>query len=374
MALLWWRKKKDEPGPQAEEPPVGDTAEALAAESADESLDAELPPELQEEDEPEAPPVERLAPPPPPEQRSSWLARLTTGLTRTRGSFTDQLRGLFGETARFDDAVFDDLEAILLQADCGPSATTDLVNLLKARVEQEPGLSSEAAMGLIKDSLRARLSRDAGPMALQAHPAVILVVGVNGVGKTTTIAKMARVFQAYGKRIMLVAGDTFRAGAIEQLTIWSQRLGCDLMKGVAGGDPSAVVFDAISAAKARKLDVVLIDTAGRLHTQSNLMEELAKINRVIKKVIPEAPHETFLVLDATTGQNALVQAQTFDRLVKVTGLVLTKLDGTAKGGVVTALTDVLHVPIRFLGVGEGVDDLDNFKADEFVEALFRPQA
>ncbi|MBI4872875.1 MAG: signal recognition particle-docking protein FtsY [Candidatus Riflebacteria bacterium] len=364
MALLWWRKKKDERA-EAQVPEAGPVLPEAPAQLEQAPVAAGQVPEAV------APVVEKLPPPPPPEERSSWFARLTTGLTRTRGGFTDQLRGLFGGVKKFDESIFDDLEAILLGADVGPRTTSELVELLRRRVAEDPALAAATAMDLIRQAIREKLERRSGPMNLSALPSVVLVVGVNGVGKTTTIAKLARLFQAYNKRIMLVAGDTFRAGAIEQLTIWSQRLGCDLMKGQAGGDPSAVVFDAVNAARARKLDLVIVDTAGRLHTQSNLMEELGKINRVVKKVVPEAPHETFLVLDATTGQNAIAQAQTFDQMVKLSGLVVTKLDGTAKGGVVVALTDYLDIPIRFLGVGEGIDDLDNFRAGEFVEALFR---
>ncbi|MBI3890391.1 MAG: signal recognition particle-docking protein FtsY [Candidatus Wallbacteria bacterium] len=358
MALLWWRKK-DEGKPAAEKAPAGEAQPGTPASSRAQAQ-VHTPGT-----------AGRLAPPAPPGERTSWLARLTSGLSRTRGRFTDQIRSLFGEARAFDPSVLDDLEAILLQADVGPRATTDLVELLRQRVAADPTFTSEAAMAALKDALRERLSRRIGPMNLDAVPSIVLIVGVNGVGKTTTIAKMARLFQAYGKRILLVAGDTFRAGAIEQLTVWSQRLGCEIVKGEAGADPSAIVFDGINAAKARGCDLVLMDTAGRLHTQSNLMDELGKINRVIKKAYPEAPHETFLILDATTGQNAINQAKVFDEMVPITGLVLTKIDGTAKGGVLVALADYLEVPIRFLGVGEGIDDLDNFRADEFVEALFR---
>ncbi|MBI2944448.1 MAG: signal recognition particle-docking protein FtsY [Candidatus Wallbacteria bacterium] len=353
MALLWWRK-------QGEAKPAGEAQAEPAAEQPKAQTSVVTPGH-----------AGRLAPPPPPAERASWLARLTTGLTRTRGRFTDQIRGLFGVSQKFDPAVLDDLEAILLQADVGPKATTDMVDLLRRRAEADPAFSSEQALAALKEALRERLSRNLQPLNLDAVPSVVLIVGVNGVGKTTTIAKLARLFQAYGKRILLVSGDTFRAGAIEQLTVWSQRLGCELVRGEAGADPSAIVFDGMNAARARGCDLVMIDTAGRLHTQSNLMDELGKVNRVIKKVVPEAPHETFLILDATTGQNAISQAKVFNEMVPITGLCLTKIDGTAKGGVLVALADYLEVPIRFLGVGEGIDDLDNFRADEFVEALFR---
>jgi fused signal recognition particle receptor len=271
-----------------------------------------------------------------------------------------------------DDAFLEELEAILIGADCGVELTGEVLALIRSRAASDPAFGPEQGLGALKECIRSKVSTAARPMNLDRKPfSVILVVGVNGVGKTTTIAKLARIFQAYGKKILLVAGDTFRAGAIEQLTVWGDRLGLDVHRGSAGADPSSVVFDGLSMARARKVDLVIIDTAGRLHTQTNLMEEIRKVRRVVQKVVPDAPHETFLVLDASTGQNAVSQARLFDEALAVSGLVLTKLDGTAKGGIVVTICQKLGIPVRFVGVGEGIDDLDAFRPDEFVEALFQ---
>ena len=302
-----------------------------------------------------------------------WFARLTGGLLKTRTSFTDRIRNLFSSDEGDDlEDQLDELEEILISADVGVEATMTMLDAIREKAEAQEGkVDGEQILTWLKELVSTRVAKNYAPLNLDHEPfSVLLIVGVNGVGKTTTIAKLASIFQAYGKRVLLVAGDTFRAGAIEQLSIWGERTDCPVIKGNAGGDPSAIVFDAMSAAKARKADLLIIDTAGRLHTQTNLMEELKKIRRVIKKHCPEAPHETFLILDATTGQNAISQAEIFSRDVELTGLCMTKLDGTAKGGIVINICERLDIPLRFIGVGEQLDDLQPFRSEEFVDALF----
>jgi fused signal recognition particle receptor len=278
---------------------------------------------------------------------------------------------LLGARPRLDEEFLEELEEILITADFGMQATQELVQALTARLEHvdrdEPGQLRE----ILAEEIRVRL-KDADPdwPAPENAPLVIMVVGVNGVGKTTTIGKLARQFTASGKKVVLGAGDTFRAAAAEQLEVWGRRSGADVIRHQEGSDPGAVAYDSVKAAVARKADVLILDTAGRLHTKVNLMEELKKIRRILEREVPGAPHETLLVLDATTGQNALVQAKMFQDAVEVSGLVLTKLDGTAKGGIVVAISSQLGLPVRLIGVGEGVADLQPFKADEFVAALF----
>jgi fused signal recognition particle receptor len=307
------------------------------------------------------------------EASQGWLARLAGGLKKTRTSFTDSVRNLFSSdsTNDFSDKI-DELEEILIKADVGVEATSEIVEEVRARAEalEKPVTGDEIVLWL-KELVSKRVARNYEPLNLENVPySVLLIVGVNGVGKTTTIAKLASIFAAYGKKIMLVAGDTFRAGAIEQLSIWADRAGVEIVKGKAGSDPSAVVFEALSKAKVQKTDLVIIDTAGRLHTQVNLMEELKKIKRVIQKHSPNAPHETFLILDATTGQNAINQAQVFSNDIELSGLCMTKLDGTAKGGIIINICHKLNIPLRFIGVGEQMGDLRPFKAEDFVNALF----
>jgi fused signal recognition particle receptor len=290
---------------------------------------------------------------------------LRRGLSATRRRLLEQLEGAFGRGGV--DATFGELEEALVSADVGVKTTTALLE----RVRQQVGRakSSEDIRGILRRETAAMLSTPPAPEP-NAVPWVVLVTGVNGVGKTTTIGKLAARHVAAGRRVLLVAGDTFRAAAGEQLAVWAERTGADLVQQATGADPSAVAFDGMKAALARHVDVVLVDTAGRLHTRSNLMDELRKVRRVIGREVPGAPHETLLVLDATTGQNAVAQARMFRDAVEVTGLVLTKLDGTARGGVVLAVQHELGVPVRFVGVGEGVDDLRPFVAEEFADALF----
>jgi len=300
-----------------------------------------------------------------------FFARLSQGISRTRENLVGQMKSLLAEAPVMDDVAFERLEELLLSADCSVETALGIVQELRSRYEEDPSLTPEQALAHVRADLSKRISKNFTPMNLDHQPfAVILVVGVNGVGKTTTIAKLAHIFKAYGKKILLVAGDTFRAGAIEQLATWGRRLDIEVRKGKPGGDPSGIVFDALQSAEANGFDLVIIDTAGRLHTQVNLMEEIKKVRRVVQKHVPDGPHETFLVLDATTGQNGLRQAEMFNQALDLSGLILTKLDGTAKGGIVVSIVEKLDLPIRFVGVGEAVDDLQAFRGSEFMSALF----
>ncbi len=295
-------------------------------------------------------------------------ASFRAGLAKTRHLLGDRLGSLLGRDRELG-AWLDDLEEALIIADVGVATTQRLL----AGVRRRPRLDSpEAVLAALKEETR-ELMRQEPIEEVDAQPRVILVVGVNGVGKTTTIGKLAHMYQQQGKRVLLVAGDTFRAAAAEQLEIWAKRVGCDLVRHQSGADPSAVAFDGIRAARSRDADVAIIDTAGRLHVKVNLMEELRKVVRVIGREMPGAPHESYLVLDATTGQNALSQARLFREALPLTGLILTKLDGTAKGGAVIAVNSEIGLPVRYVGLGEGLDDLRPFDSDAFVEALFEPE-
>lgn len=296
------------------------------------------------------------------------LRSLSDGLAKTRKSFADKVGSLIlGE--KIDEAFLDELEEALIASDVGVETASLVLKDLKERFKRNE-LSSPAQ---VKDRLRQILleilSARSSVFSLTAVPAVVLVVGVNGTGKTTTIGKLAYRLQAEGKKVMLAAGDTFRAAASEQLSIWGERSGIPVIKHKEGADPGAVVFDAVSAAKARAVDVLIVDTAGRLHTKSNLMEELKKVTRIVSRELPGAPHETLLVLDGNTGQNALAQAKIFHEAVGVTGIVLTKLDGTSKGGIVFAIYKELSIPVKFVGIGEAIEDLREFDPKEFVDAL-----
>ena len=299
-----------------------------------------------------------------------WAAKLKQGLARTRAQLGRQLSGLFGSGAKIDEALYEELETILLSADVGVDATQYLLDDLRSRVKRE-GLAEAAQLqGALQESLLALLAPLEQPLDISTHrPFVIMLAGVNGAGKTTTIGKLAKYYQTQGKSVLLAAGDTFRAAAREQLQEWGRRNNVTVIA-QESGDSAAVIFDAIHAATARGIDIVLADTAGRLATQLHLMEELKKIRRVIAKADATAPHEVLLVLGANPGQNALAQVKAFDDAIDVTGLVLTKLDGTAKGGVIAAIAKTRPVPVRFIGIGEGMDDLRPFAAREFVEALF----
>ena len=285
--------------------------------------------------------------------------------------FFDKIKkiGIFNGFSQLDDDFYEELEESLVMADLGAETTMEAVEELKSRCKQEKIKDIEGARQCMRDILAEYLSIGDLSVDMSSTPAIVLVIGVNGVGKTTSIGKLAARWKREGKKVLLCAGDTFRAAAAEQLTIWSERAGVDIVKQHEGADPAAVVYDALSAARARKSDVVLVDTAGRLQNKANLMNELNKISRVIDRDCPDSSRETLLVLDATTGQNGLIQAKEFSKAAGVTGIVLTKLDGTAKGGIVVAIARELGVPVKFAGVGEGVDDLQPFDAAEFTQAL-----
>ncbi|TCV84736.1 signal recognition particle-docking protein FtsY [Sulfurirhabdus autotrophica] len=307
---------------------------------------------------------------PLPAKSLSWAARLKQGLTRTREHLGKQLTSVFTRNVKIDEELYEELETILLSADVGIDATTFLLDDLRKRVKREKLTDSQQLQGALQQAMHDLLLPLEQPLHTEQNkPFIIMMVGVNGAGKTTTIGKLAKYFQSQGKSVLLAAGDTFRAAAREQLVVWGERNNVTVIT-QESGDSAAVIFDAINAAKARGIDIVLADTAGRLPTQLHLMEELKKVKRVIAKADPTAPHEIILVLDANTGQNAIAQVKSFDDAIGVTGLVLTKLDGTAKGGVISAIAKVRPIPIRFIGVGETMDDLRPFVAREFVEALF----
>jgi len=299
---------------------------------------------------------------------AGWTARLKEGLARTRKVLNTDLKDLFAG-GPIDEAFFDELETTLLLADVGVSATEQLIGDLRATVRREGLRERQQLKGALREALLRLLKPIAVPLVVDSpQPFIVMLAGVNGAGKTTSIGKIAKHYQQQGKSILLAAGDTFRAAAREQLQVWGERNNVAVIA-QQSGDAAAVIFDAINAAKARAIDIVLCDTAGRLPTQLHLMEEIAKVKRVIAKAVPGAPHEILLVLDANTGQNALNQVKTFDDALGVTGLVLTKLDGTAKGGVIAAIARAYKIPVRFIGVGEAVDDLQPFSAEEFVDAL-----
>ncbi len=300
-----------------------------------------------------------------------FFSKLKQGLSKTRKSLTEKIEQVIIGYADIDDDLLDDLEDALIQADVGVNTSLKLMDDVRAGIKKKEINSPEDLKPFLIKRITEMLNEGSDETRMAASgPTVILVIGVNGVGKTTTIGKLGKYYKDEGKSVMLAAADTFRAAAIDQLEIWGQRVNVPVIKHEEGSDPAAVVFDAVKAATARKVDVLIIDTAGRLHNKANLMTELNKIQRVIKREIPEAPHETLLVLDATTGQNAINQAELFTQSAPISGLVLTKLDGTAKGGVVIGLKAQLAMPVKWIGVGEGIDDLRPFVANDFAAALF----
>lgn len=306
-----------------------------------------------------------------PEEAKGVIARLRERLARTRDGLVGRVEALLGRKVALDDEFFEELEAILLQADVGVKATARLLRGLEARAAgARPGGGANDLMNYLKEEVLEMLGPREPLRKAPSGTTVIMVVGVNGTGKTTTVGKLGYRFRREGSKVILGASDTFRAAAIEQLEIWGERAGADVIRHEEGGDPGAVAYDACQAAKARRADYVILDTAGRLHTRVNLMEELKKVRRVVEREIPGAPHEVLLVLDATSGQNAIAQARTFKDAVEVTGIALTKLDGTAKGGVVLAIREELGIPVKLVGIGEGVEDLRDFDPVEFADALF----
>jgi fused signal recognition particle receptor len=305
-----------------------------------------------------------------PEEQRSWFNRLKTGLAKTRNTIIGQISGLLRVGRTIDEELMEEIEEILIQADVGVNTTLELMDNVR-EVVRAKGLKDASELGeILKQEMLNVLGEDASVNVDGGQPHTILVLGINGAGKTTTIGKLAHRFRSEGKRVFVAAGDTFRAAAVDQLAIWCDRAGVELIRGGEGADPASVVFDAIEAARSRQVDVLIIDTAGRLHTKKPLMDELSKIGRVMQRASPEAPHEVLFVLDGTAGQNAIMQAKVFNEAVPITGVAVTKLDGTAKGGIVIAVKKEIGAPVRLIGIGEKLDDLRDFVGRDFVEALF----
>ncbi len=351
------RKTKEDP---EEQKVVEEKTESLAEEKIEVSLE-EAPAEVEETDTS----VE------PEQKKAGWFQRLKSGLSKTRQNLVGRINVLISSKHRIDDELLDEIEEILIQADLGIDTTVNLMDRVRDIV-RERGMENPAQLEqLLKDEMLNLFDVEDQRIDVDAqNPFAIMVLGVNGVGKTTTIGKLSARYKQAGKRVLVAAGDTFRAAGTDQLEIWCNRAGVELIKGNQGADPAAVVFDAIHAARARKADVLIVDTAGRLHTQKPLMEELSKIGRVMERELPGSPHEVLLVLDATMGQNAIIQAKMFNEAVPITGIALTKLDGTAKGGIVVAIKNELNMPVKLIGIGQEVDDLRDFSARDFVDALF----
>jgi len=360
-----------EPSP---EPPQDITLEERTSDTT-ETVQAEIAAEAPDTTAPEDTLTEEITEPPTkpePEAKAGFFKRLKKSLSRTRSNFADGLANLVLGRKEIDDDLLEELETMLLVADVGVEATTRIINDLNSRVRRKELSDPSALSAALKAQLQEILQRCDKPVNQPSpgKPQVILMVGINGAGKTTTIGKLAKRLQGEGNSVMLAAGDTFRAAAVEQLQTWGERNNIPVIAQHTGADSASVIFDGLQAATARGIDVLIADTAGRLHTKSNLMDELAKIARVMQKIDPEAPHEVMLVVDATTGQNALNQALQFNETIPLTGITLTKLDGTAKGGILFAIADRMQIPIRFIGVGEAIEDLRYFNAKEFVDALF----
>ncbi|MBW4934824.1 signal recognition particle-docking protein FtsY [Marinobacter sp. F4206] len=362
------RKPEVAEGPAPAEPVEKESPEVEG--TAVESAPAKAEPEPEAAPEPE--PKPKPEPAPEPEPQLSVFDRIKQGLGKTRASLTGGMSDLFSLTKKIDEDLLEEIETTLLMADVGVTATSEIIESLTDKLERNQLKDGEALRQALRDELHGLLKDVTKPLTIDAgkQPYVILMVGVNGVGKTTTIGKLTKKFQGEGKSVMLAAGDTFRAAAVEQLQVWGERNDVPVVAQHTGADSASVIFDAIQSAKSREVDVVIADTAGRLQNKDNLMNELEKVVRVMKKLDDSAPHEVMLVLDAGTGQNALSQAQVFQQAVGVSGITLTKLDGTAKGGIVFAIARQLQLPIRYIGVGEQVDDLRSFDAETFVDALF----
>lgn len=304
------------------------------------------------------------------EEKKGFFKRLVEGLTKTRDNIVSGIDAIFSGFSSIDDDFYDEIEEILVMGDIGINATTSIIEELKKKVKEQNIKEPSECKQLLIDSIKAQMNVGETAYEFENRRSVVLVIGVNGVGKTTSVGKLAGKLKDQGKKVVLAAADTFRAAAGEQLTEWAKRADVDIIGGQEGSDPGSVVYDAIAAARARNADVLLCDTAGRLHNKKNLMSELGKINRIIDREYPEAFRETLVVLDGTTGQNALAQAREFKEVADITGIILTKLDGTAKGGIAVAIQSELGIPVKYIGVGESIDDLQKFNADEFVNALF----
>jgi len=327
--------------------------------------------EADETDSVEAVAAEEPAPEPAPEKKRGFFLRLRDRLGKTRSSLVEAVRGAVRLRGKVDETLLEEIEEILIQSDVGVQTTTRIVDQMRKAARRQGALSPDELLALFKAEIERILTENNRPLEFdRARPMIVLVVGVNGTGKTTTIGKIGKVLADQGKRVMMVAADTFRAAAADQLQVWAERTGSCIVRQSEGADPASVVYEALEGARRDTPDVILIDTAGRLHTKTHLMEELSKIGRVIRKHYPEAPHETVLVLDATTGQNALNQLRLFNDACQLTGLIMTKLDGTAKGGILIACKDALNLPIFKIGIGESAEDLRDFDAHDFAEALF----
>ena len=304
------------------------------------------------------------------EEKKGFFSRLVAGLTKTRDNIVSGIDAVFSGFSKIDEEFYEELEEILIMGDLGVKATEAIIDDLRDKVKENHIKDPAECKQLLIDSIKEQMKVEETAYRFENEKSVVLVIGVNGVGKTTTVGKLAGKLKSQGKRVVLAGADTFRAAAGDQLKEWANRSGVDMIGGTEGADPGSVVYDATAAAKARNADVLLVDTAGRLHNKKNLMNELGKINRILEKEYPEAYRETLVVLDATTGQNALVQAREFSDVAKISGIVLTKMDGTAKGGIAVAIQSELAVPVKYIGVGETIDDLQKFDSDEFVNALF----
>lgn len=304
------------------------------------------------------------------EEKKGFFKRLVSGLTKTRDNIVAGFDSIFSGYSSIDEEFYEDLEEILVMGDIGINATSSILENLKKQVAERHIKNPAECKQLLIDSIKDQMRVDSTKYAFEDRKSVILVIGVNGVGKTTSVGKLAGKLKDQGKKVILAAADTFRAAAGEQLALWADRAGVELIGGQAGADPASVVYDAVAAARARNADILICDTAGRLHNKKNLMEELRKIYRILEREYPEAYLETLVVLDGTTGQNALVQARQFSEVADVNGIILTKLDGTAKGGIAVAIQSELDIPVKYIGVGESIDDLQKFDADAFVNALF----
>ena len=308
------------------------------------------------------------------EEKKGFFRRLADGLAKTRNNIVSGMDAIFNGFSDIDDDFYDEIEETLVMGDIGINATTAIIDNLKQKVKEQHIKDPHECKELLINSIKEQMQVGETAYEFEHRTSVVLVIGVNGVGKTTSVGKLAGKLKEQGRKLILAEADTFRAAAGEQLTEWANRAGVEIIGGSEGADPASVVFDAVSAAKARKADVLLIDTAGRLHNKKNLMEELKKINRIIEREYPDAYRETLVVLDGTTGQNALEQARQFGEVADLTGIILTKLDGTAKGGIAVAIQSELNVPVKYIGVGEHIDDLQKFDADTFVNALFLPSS
>lgn len=367
-----------------EEKVVVETQSAFKAPVEQETPEQESETEVVQEIEPEIPKIEveaETAPEPeieveeevveePVKEEQSFFSKLRSGLSKTHDGLFGKLGSIFS-SGTIDDGVWDEFEEILIMSDIGVPTTMKLRELVASKVSKLSNPDFNSVNNVLREEVHQILKNaETTELNLNNKPSVVMIAGVNGVGKTTSIGKISNLYVNNGNKVMVAAADTFRAAAVEQLEVWANRVGSDFLKGQTGADPSAVAFDAVQASKARNIDILIIDTAGRLHTKSNLMDELKKLKRVVGRELEGAPHETLLVLDATTGQNAVQQAKLFNDAIDVSGIILTKLDGTAKGGVIIAIADELNIPVKYIGVGEGLDDLREFNSEEFIEALF----